>query len=156
MVSDLRKLQAMENTVAGLNRALTNCTNELTECHRKLARETENLDNSNSHIRELRNKITELTELRVTAALNTQTVLDMVHSEYQRQLKVLEGENLNLRQSLDAKSDVTTFTSIQRMCAILKDRYIEASEYTDCTVLYEVTFEQLRGLYDLGRCHGSK
>ena len=78
MVSDLRKLQAMENTVAGLNRALTNCTNDLTECHRKLARETENLDNSNSHIRELRNKITELTELRVTAALNTQTVLDIL------------------------------------------------------------------------------
>ncbi len=42
-------------------------------------------------------------------------------------------------------------TSIDDMCAILKRRYIKASEYTDCAILYEVTFDQLRALYDEGR-----
>lgn len=42
-------------------------------------------------------------------------------------------------------------TSIDDMCAILKRRRINASEYTDCTILYQVTFEQLRAIYDEGR-----
>lgn len=42
-------------------------------------------------------------------------------------------------------------TTIDKMCAILKDRQIKASERTDCAVLYTVTFDQLRALYDLGR-----
>jgi hypothetical protein len=42
-------------------------------------------------------------------------------------------------------------TSIDDMCRILKEHYIESKEYTDCTILYEVTFEQLRNLYDQGR-----
>ena len=42
-------------------------------------------------------------------------------------------------------------TPIDKMSTILKSQYIEADEYTDCAVVYRVTFDQLRNLYDLGR-----
>lgn len=37
------------------------------------------------------------------------------------------------------------------MCSLLNELGIKAKEYTDCTILYEVTFEQLRLIYDLGK-----
>lgn len=39
---------------------------------------------------------------------------------------------------------------IDAMCSILKRQGIESSEYTDCTILYSVTFEQLRSLFTEG------
>lgn len=42
-------------------------------------------------------------------------------------------------------------TSIDDMCAIIKFFDIEKTEYTDCTILYEVTFDQLRAIYNLGK-----
>lgn len=57
----------------------------------------------------------------------------------------------------------TDITSIDEMCAILRQQKIESCERTDCTILYTVTFEQLRALYERGRtcgvteaCHQSK
>lgn len=47
-------------------------------------------------------------------------------------------------------------TSIDDMCEIIKHFGIEATEYTDCTILYEVTFDQLRTIYNLGKDHGNK
>ncbi|MHB0965332.1 MAG: hypothetical protein ACYC36_02650 [Bellilinea sp.] len=43
--------------------------------------------------------------------------------------------------------------SIDDMCEIIKFFGIEKTEYTDCTILYEVTFEQLRAIYSLGKDH---
>ena len=43
------------------------------------------------------------------------------------------------------------FTSIDDMCAVLKRLGITKSEYTESTILYEVTFEQIRNVYDAGR-----
>jgi hypothetical protein len=38
--------------------------------------------------------------------------------------------------------------SIDKMCFILKEKLMDTkTEYTDCTILYTVTFEQLRSLY---------
>lgn len=42
-------------------------------------------------------------------------------------------------------------TSVSDMCALLDKHFIKRSEYTDCTILYSVTFDQLRNLYDEGR-----
>lgn len=42
-------------------------------------------------------------------------------------------------------------TSIEQMCSILKEHQIKRDEYTDCTIVYKVTFDQLRNLYDAGR-----
>ncbi len=42
-------------------------------------------------------------------------------------------------------------TSIDDMCEIIKFFGIEKTEYTDCTILYEVTFDQLRAIYNLGK-----
>lgn len=39
---------------------------------------------------------------------------------------------------------------IQEMCKILDTLLIKRSEFTDCTILYQVTFEQLRSLYMKG------
>jgi len=36
---------------------------------------------------------------------------------------------------------------IDAMCSILKRQGIESSEYTDCNILYSVTFDQLRTLF---------
>jgi hypothetical protein len=36
--------------------------------------------------------------------------------------------------------------SIDEMCEILRSLEIKATEYTDCTILYEVTFDQLRAI----------
>jgi hypothetical protein len=38
--------------------------------------------------------------------------------------------------------------SIDEMCEILRSLEIKAAEYTDCTILYELTFEQLRAICD--------
>lgn len=38
--------------------------------------------------------------------------------------------------------------SIDEMCEILRSRDIKADEYTDCTILYKVTFDQLRAICD--------
>ena len=38
--------------------------------------------------------------------------------------------------------------SIDEMCEILRSLGIKAAEYTDCTILYELTFEQLRAICD--------
>lgn len=42
-------------------------------------------------------------------------------------------------------------TSIDDMCEIIKFFNIKKTEYTDCTILYEVTFDQLRAIYNLGK-----
>jgi hypothetical protein len=42
-------------------------------------------------------------------------------------------------------------TSIDDMCEIIKFFGIKKTEYTDCTILYEVTFDQLRAIYNLGK-----
>ena len=47
-------------------------------------------------------------------------------------------------------------TSIDNMCEIIKFFGIEATEYKDCTILYEVTFDQLRTIYNLGKDHAAK
>jgi len=44
-------------------------------------------------------------------------------------------------------------TSIDDMCEIIKFFGVEKTEYTDCTILYEVTFDQLRAIYNLGKDH---
>lgn len=54
-------------------------------------------------------------------------------------------------QFAPVKGEAQPITSINEMCAILKKRLIFSDEYTDCAVLYNVTFDQLRDLYDLGR-----
>lgn len=41
-------------------------------------------------------------------------------------------------------------TSIDDMCKILDKHLIKSEEYTDCAILYRVTFDQLRNLYDAG------
>jgi len=46
-------------------------------------------------------------------------------------------------------------TSIDDMCAIIKYFGIEAKEYTDCAIVYEVTFDQLRTMYNLGKDHAA-
>jgi hypothetical protein len=42
-------------------------------------------------------------------------------------------------------------TSIDDMCEIIKFFGIKNTEYTDCTILYEVTFDRLRAIYNLGK-----
>ena len=42
-------------------------------------------------------------------------------------------------------------TSIDEMCGVLDKHLIKAAEYTDSAVLYQVTFEQLRRIYDQGK-----
>lgn len=42
-------------------------------------------------------------------------------------------------------------TSIEEMCGVLATHLVKASEYTDSAVLYQVTFEQLRNIYDQGK-----
>lgn len=46
-------------------------------------------------------------------------------------------------------------TSIDDMCEIIKFFDIKKTEYTDCTILYEVTFDQLRAIYNLGKDHAA-
>lgn len=41
-------------------------------------------------------------------------------------------------------------TSIEDMCEVIKFLQIESTEYTDCAILYEVTFDQLRTIYNMG------
>jgi hypothetical protein len=41
-------------------------------------------------------------------------------------------------------------TPIDQMCRILEKHAIKADEYTDCAIVYKVTFDQLRRLYDDG------
>lgn len=47
-------------------------------------------------------------------------------------------------------------TSIDDMCEIIKFFGIESTEHTDCTILYEVTFDQLRTIYNLGKDHAEQ
>jgi hypothetical protein len=42
-------------------------------------------------------------------------------------------------------------SSIEETCAVLKRHLIEPDERTDCTIVYRVTFDQLRNLYDSGK-----
>jgi hypothetical protein len=44
--------------------------------------------------------------------------------------------------------------SIEDMCEIIRSLGIEKKEYTDCTIVYEVTFEQLRAIYNMARDYG--
>ena len=50
----------------------------------------------------------------------------------------------------------TDISSIDEACALIKWAGIESTEYTDCAILYEVTFDQLRLMYDMGRQKESK
>lgn len=43
------------------------------------------------------------------------------------------------------------YTDIETMCTLIKFLGIKSTEYTDCTILYEVTFDQLRTVYNMGR-----
>jgi hypothetical protein len=47
-------------------------------------------------------------------------------------------------------------TSIDAMCKIIKFFGIEKTEYTDSTILYEVTFDQFRAIYNLGKDHAQQ
>ena len=42
-------------------------------------------------------------------------------------------------------------TSVDDMCEIIKFLGIKQTEYTDCTVLYEVTLDQLRAIHNIGK-----
>jgi hypothetical protein len=42
-------------------------------------------------------------------------------------------------------------TTIDDMCAIIGFLGITPTEYTDCTIVYQVTFEQLRCIYNMGK-----
>ena len=64
--------------------------------------------------------------------------------------KQIKGEEM-----IELKYPVSK-TSIDDMCEIIKFFDIEADEYTDCTILYEVTFDQLRTIYNLGKDHAAK
>ena len=44
--------------------------------------------------------------------------------------------------------DLKEPTSIDEMCEIIKSFGIVSTEYTDCTILYTVTFDQLRAIYN--------
>lgn len=44
-------------------------------------------------------------------------------------------------------------TSIDDMCEIIKFFGVEAKEYTDCAIIYEITFDTLRSIYNLGKDH---
>ena len=48
------------------------------------------------------------------------------------------------------KIQLKSSPTINEMCDILEIFGIKSKEYTDCTILYEVTFEQLRLLYNFG------
>ena len=48
------------------------------------------------------------------------------------------------------KIQLKSSPTINEMCDILEILGIKSKEYTDCTILYEVTFEQLRLLYNFG------
>ena len=64
--------------------------------------------------------------------------------------KQIKGEEM-----IELKYPVSK-TSIDDMCEIIKFFDIESTEYTDCTILYEVTFDQLRTIYNLGKDHAAK
>lgn len=49
----------------------------------------------------------------------------------------------------------TETTSVEDMVNILNTLHIKPSEYTDCAIVYEVTFDSLRLLYNLGRLRGN-
>lgn len=59
-----------------------------------------------------------------------------------------------MTDKITIERETLDITPIGSMCAILKDHLIVASEYTDCTILYRVTFDQLRALFDHGRSNG--
>jgi len=44
-------------------------------------------------------------------------------------------------------------TSIDDMHEVINFFDIKKTEYTDCTILYEVTFDQLRAIHNLGKDH---
>lgn len=44
-------------------------------------------------------------------------------------------------------------TSIDDMCEIIKFFNINAAEYTDCAILYKITFDQLCAIYNTGKDH---
>ncbi len=83
---------------------------------------------------------------------------DTIHIDRTELLDIL-ARHLSATQPIPAQPEVpTTFdyegvsiTTIDAMCAVLKRHMIESTESTDCAVLYEVTFDQLRALYDEGR-----
>lgn len=47
-------------------------------------------------------------------------------------------------------------TSIDDMCKILDFFGFEPEEYTDCTIMYKVTFDQIRAVYNLGKDFSEK
>src|SRR5512143_2753612 len=56
----------------------------------------------------------------------------------------------NTERNLEVAKKCEPTFDIDAMCSILKRQGIESSEYTDCTILYTVTFEQLRNLFTEG------
>lgn len=65
----------------------------------------------------------------------------------EQMVEVLPNPKQNTIESLALHK----FTSIDDMCAVLDSLRIKSTEHTDCAVLYNVTFDQLRMVYDAGR-----
>ena len=45
-------------------------------------------------------------------------------------------------------------TSIDDFCKILRFFGVKAAEYTDSTIIYELSFDLVRAVYNLGKDHG--
>jgi hypothetical protein len=75
------------------------------------------------------------------AAFNTYAV-DMAHHD------LLERARAALAESVLSAERERSRISIDEMCEILRSLEIKGTEYTDCTILYEVTFDQLRAICD--------
>ena len=61
---------------------------------------------------------------------------------------ILDRARAELAESMLSAERERSRISIDEMCEILRSLEIKATEYTDCTILYEVTFDQLRAICD--------
>ena len=69
-------------------------------------------------------------------------------SHYYKQADVLLRARAALTKAVPSAKRERSRISIDEMCEILRSLEIKATEYTDCTILYEVTFDQLRAICD--------
>lgn len=83
-----------------------------------------------------------------------------LHNEYLLARLRKQGEQLDAigaggvsrqRVTSQRRGEPVGITSIADMCRILKEHYVEEVRRTDCTIIYTVTFDQLRAIYDRGR-----
>lgn len=76
--------------------------------------------------------------------------LDDLHCHYDvpSQSALLKRARAALAESAPSAERKRSPINIDEMCEILRSLEIKATEYTDCTILYEVTFDQLRAICD--------